>query len=450
MKKHFFSIFLLLIFTTLIFAQKKDEFKPEVKIGGTLYTGWDFNMDNANFISKLDTANGGNSNAAFGYNPTKNQFETSMNSFFVERAYVNVLASLAPNVRGRITPDVFSFKDQSGTTQYMLGLKYAWLDWTAFKQESGLALDFTLGIIGNRWIANIEKYWGYRGIQKVLTDYGYTTSAVKNGNTVTRTTGSYFSSADLGLEGGLTFPKGYAELYANILNGNGYRNLNYDNRFKDFMASLFIHPLAGQLNKKMDAAKKKGKDRIDGIADLTLGGFAYVGKLANGEDMTVNPSNGIAGAQYVRNRFGGMVSFKYNMKKFGFIKIGGELSVQSNQDPYSSAQPDSLLKTNAMGISGWLEFNPPVEQLNDKLMLVARYDVMDPNTANDNTSTTTFNNNTDKQSLLIVGLAYKPVKFCTIGLTYQALTYQSEYVVKYDGSTSKTDGRLIVHGILEF
>jgi hypothetical protein len=451
MKKNVFSIFLVLFITTFTFGQKKDEFKPEVKIGGVIYTGWEFNVDNANFISKLDTSSSGvNESSAFGYNPTKNQFETSMNSFYIERAYINVLASLAPNVKGRITPDVFSFKDQGGTTQYMLGLKYAWVDWTAYKHESGTAVDFTLGIIPNRWIANIEKYWGYRGFAKTLTDYSYTTAAPKSGNTISRTTGSYFSSADMGFEGSLMLPKGYGEIYTNVFNGNGYRNLNFDNRFKDFMGSLFIHPLAARINKKMDAAKSKGKDRINGIADLTLGGFVYVGKLANGEDYTIDPANGIVGAQYVRNRFGGMVSFKYNLKKFGFIKVGGEFSAQSNKDPYSSSKPDSLLKTNSTGLSAWLEFNPPVEQLNEKLMLVARFDMFDPNTANDNTSTTSFNNNTDKQSLLILGLAYKPTKVCTLGITYQATTYQSQYIVKYDGSTTKTDARLLVHGILEF
>ena len=30
----------------------------------------------------------------------------------------------------------------------------------------------------------------------------------------------------------------------------------FDNRFKDLLVSAFIHPLAGQITKKMDAAKK--------------------------------------------------------------------------------------------------------------------------------------------------------------------------------------------------
>ena len=159
--------------------------------------------------------------------------------------------------------------------------------------------------------------------------------------------------------------------------------------------------------------------------------------------------NGNVGAQTTRNRFGGMLSLRYNFKKFGYVKIGGEFSLQSNQDPAAS-KPDSVSKTNSSGLSAYFEFNPPVQELNDKLMLVARYDMFDPNTDNSSTSTTTFNNNTDKQSLLILGLAYKPVKYMTIGVTYQAITYQSEYIVKFDGTTSKTDALLRVHAILEF
>ena len=74
---------------SFIFTQ---EFKPEVKIGATIFTGWEFNFHNAEFITKLDT-NSPNSNIPFGYTPAKNQFETNKNSFFLERSYINILAS---------------------------------------------------------------------------------------------------------------------------------------------------------------------------------------------------------------------------------------------------------------------------------------------------------------------------------------------------------------------
>ena len=448
--KLFFTLFMILS-VPLLFAQ---EFKHEVKIGGVIYTGWNDNIGNNNFISALDTTQP-NSNAFLGYNPKQNSFEVSQNTFFLERAYINVLASLSPNIKGRLTPDIVQITGTTtSTAQYALEIKYAWVDWTAFKQDNGLSLDFTLGVIPNRWIGRAEQYWGYRGFAKTLTDYSYiysTATTLANGKpvSVSTTTNSYFSSADLGLEGNLNLPKGFGELYLNVFNGNGYKNLGTDNRFKDFMGSLFIHPLADNLAKKMKASKT---GRINGISDLTLGGFAYIGKLAAGENPAAT-GFGTAQTQTVRNRFGGMLSARYNFKNNGFVKIGGEFSLQSNQDPGKTIITpiaDSLVKTTSSGLSVYLEFNPPVKELNEKLMLVARYDMFDPNTANQNASTITFNDNTDKQSLLLIGLAYKPTKVATIGLTYQAVTYQQPYITKRDGTTSKTTSHLIVHGILEF
>jgi hypothetical protein len=448
MKFVIYTITSILLFSSIVLSQTKDEFKPEVKVSGTIFTGWEFNIDNANFTAKLDS-NKLNSNSAFGYDPTKNQFEISQNSFFLERAYLTILASLTPTLKGRITSDVYSLTDGNGKTQYQLGIKFAWLDWTPFKKESGLALDFVFGVIPNQWIPVNEKYYGYRGFAKTLTDYQWTASAVKSSTApggiynVSRTTNSYFSPADLGINVTLTAPKNFGELYINILNGNGYRNLSFDNRFKDVEAIAFIHPLAEQINKKTDNAKKSGKDRFDGITDVTLGGFAYIGKMGLGENYTPG------GVQYKRNRFGGMLHLRYNFKKFGFFKIGGEYSLQSNQDP-SSSKPDSVAAITATGISGYLEFNPPIEQLNEKVMLVARYDMFDPNNGNDATSNIGFNNNTDKQTLFLLGLAYKPSKMVTLGASYQQVGYQLPFIVKYDGSTTKNDSRFLFHAILDF
>lgn len=444
MKNIKYILLSIFLFSLQLFSQT--DFKPEVKIGAVIFTGWEFNIDNAQFISKLDTT-ASNSNAAFGYNPAKNQFETSKNNFFLERAYLNIFASLTPQIKARITSDVQTVAGASAN-QYFLLLKYANIIYTPLQKDNGMTLGFGLGILPNRWVERNDGYWGYRGIAKNLTDYLYTTSASRSGNTINQTTASYFPSADLGADVQFTAPHGYAEIYASVFNGNGYKNLSFDNRFKDFVAVAYVHPLAGLISKRLDAAKQQKKDRTEGIMDLTLGGYLYIGKLANGENYTINPATGNVAAQTVRNRFGGMAHFKYNFKSAGFVKIGGEFSLQSNQDP--AAKIDSVAKTNAAGISGYLEFNPPVKCIDEKLILVARSDMFDPNTDNSSTSSTTFNNNTDKQSLLILGLAFKPNKVLTLAASYQSLKYQSQYVVKYDGSPTKTDSKLIIHGILNF
>jgi hypothetical protein len=435
-------IFLItLTVTSVLFAQ---EFKQEVKIGSVIFTGFEFNIDNAEFISKLDTSSH-NTSAPFGYNPLKNQFETSKNSFYLERAYINVMASLMPDLKARVTPDVFSYTDGNGKTQYNLALKYAFIDYTPLKCTSGLSLGFSVGIVPNNWIGINEKYWNYRGFAKTFTDYSWTMSASKSGNSVSRSSASFFSSADLGLLLNFTAPKGFAEIQAAVFNGNGYRNLNFDNRFKDLLFTVFIHPMQDQLNKKTEALKKVNKDRIEGISDLTFGGFLYMGKLDKGENYAVN------GVQYERSRFGGMAHLRCNFKKAGFISIGGEYSMQKNVDPGSPATDKA--ETSPKGFSAYLEFNPPVLSINEKLMLVARFDSFDPDIyepAGYSSTTPLFDNSHGKQTLLIGGLAFKPNKMLTLGVTYQSITYQDNFVVKYDGTTAKTDSRLLLHGILSF
>lgn len=439
--KKYLLLLLALVFSTTVFAQEKPDFKQEIKVGGLVFTGWQFNMDNADFISKLDTS-AVNPNAPFGYDPVKNQFETSKNSFYFERAYINIKASLTPQITARITPDIYSMTDGSGKTQYFTQIKFGYFDYTPLKTDDGLSLTFSLGIVPNTWIPNIEKYYGYRGVAKTFTDYSWTNNAVRTGNSVKATTGSFFSSADLGMVTKLTLPQKYADLYVSVLNGNGFRNEGFDpNRFKDIMVTGFIYPLAKQISARTDAMKKMNKKRLDGIVDLTLGGFAYMGRLGNNEFGVVN------GGQYKNTRFGGMVNFKYNFAKAGSVKIGGEYSMFDNQYPSNPLTPatDSTLKGG--GLSTWLEFNPPVEELNDKLFLTFRYDMYNPNT--DNGSSTSFYD-MGKQKLMIIGLMYKPANILTLGLSYHNIGYDQNYIVKYDGTTTSSLNRLYFNAILDF
>ena len=293
------------------------------------------------------------------------------------------------------------------------------------------------GLVPNLWVGQIEKAFGYRGAVKTLTDFTWTQAASVNttSGAVTRTTGSYFSTADLGVIGKLVLPKNYADVSVAIYNGNGFRNLSFDNRFKDVMFSAFVYPLAGELTKKTEAAKKMGKTRINGVSELTLGGFGYIGKLGGGEGQTA------------KTRFGGMANFKYNFDKAGFIKIGGEFSVASNQVASATALDTTV---NGRGISTWLEFNPPIEELKEKVSIVARYDMFDPNTNKPGTNLQGFTADNGKQNLLMLGLFYKPVNLVTFGVNYQMLSYEKDFAVKYDGTPTSSVSKLYFNIILDF
>ena len=435
--------FLVITANSFLYSQDKDEFKPSYSLGGVVFSGWHYNIDNADFISKLDTSAAGiDNNSAYGYKPTANQFEVSKNTFYIDRAYIDLKAILSPQIKARLTPDFYSFTDGSGKTQYAYQIKFAYAEYTPLTTENGTSLSFTLGVSPNQWAPNIDKYWGYRFVARTLTDYPWVSAAVKSGNTVTKTTSTYFSTADLGLTAKFTLPDKYADLYVAVVNGNGFRNLNFDNRFKDVQVTAYIYPLSKYLTKKTEKYKKAGKLRLDGISDLTLGGFYYSGKLDKGENY--------AGAQYQRNRFGGMLSAKYNFKKAGFVKLGGEFSVQKNEDPATLTSYTSIT-TDARGVSAFMEFNPPVESLKEKLSFIARYDVFDPNTTDDAMSSSKgFNNRNDQQTLLILGSFYRPSKVLGFGLSYQITKFDGDFIVKYDGTTSNTLNRLYFNTVLEF
>jgi hypothetical protein len=435
MRKLLLSVLLICVITTVSIAQNKTEFKPEVKIGGTVFSGWEYNAGDAEFITKLSST--ADLNQPFGFAPLKNQFETSKNTFFIERAYINVWATLTPQIKARVTPDIYSYTDGKGATLYAYQLKYAFVEYTPLATDEGLSLSFTGGVVPNTWIPNIERAWGYRGALKTLSDFGWTTNATvgTEGTTVTRTTASYMSTADLGLTAKLTLPKKYADLSVSVLNGNGYKNLGVDNRFKDIMVSGFIYPLAGELTKKMDVAKKSGKNRVDGVSELTVGGYAYIGKQTNGE------------GQFKNTRFGGMANFKYNFTKVGFVKIGTEVSMLSNQVPNPSVLDSTI---NGRGISTWIEFNPPVEVLGEKLSLVARYDMFDPNTNKPGYNLYSLNSDNGKQNLLLIGLFFKPASVLTLGFNYQAINYEKNFAVKYDGTPTSTVSKFVFNTILDF
>jgi hypothetical protein len=54
---------------------------------------------------------------------------------------------------------------------------------------------------------------------------------------------TFFASSDAGLASTVTFPRGFGELYATIVNGTGYTSRELD-RFKDYAARFTLSPFA--------------------------------------------------------------------------------------------------------------------------------------------------------------------------------------------------------------
>jgi len=154
----------------------------------------------------------------------------SENRFELERAYLNFRASSGTRDSIRVTLDVFQQRDDTRNLYYRgwtMRVKYAYLNHD-FVQGSGDAMKVwaRLGLIQTVVIEKEEQYWN-RGLSQVALEQA-----------------GYFNSADAGAGLGVTLPNRTGEIYATIVNGNGYQSRETD-RFKDFQARLTLTPWGG-------------------------------------------------------------------------------------------------------------------------------------------------------------------------------------------------------------
>lgn len=158
--------------------------------------------------------------------------ERSENRFDVERAYLNVRASLGDGLSARVTADVFQQGDTARAGYYRgwaMRAKYAYVQYDVLPTD-GMPLSLRgnarLGIIGTVIVEVVDELWP-RWISKSPVDRY-----------------DFMSSADVGGGVQLASAGGRAELYATVTNGEGYQRGETD-RFKDYAARLTLRPLAG-------------------------------------------------------------------------------------------------------------------------------------------------------------------------------------------------------------
>jgi hypothetical protein len=153
----------------------------------------------------------------------------SENKFDLARAYLNFRASAGERDSIRVTLDVFQQTDASRDDYYSgwtMRVKYGYLQHDFVRaRENGVRAFARLGLIQTVMIEKEEQYWN-RGLSSVAEELE-----------------GYFSSADAGVGAGISLPNELGEVYATIMNGNGYTSRETD-RFKDFQARLTLSPWA--------------------------------------------------------------------------------------------------------------------------------------------------------------------------------------------------------------
>jgi len=223
----------------------------------------------------------------------------------------------------------------TGTGNQQVRLKYAYFGWTPTNSN----LTYKLGLIHTPYIDWAEALWDYRMQGPIAVD--------RNG---------YMTSADFGagIDGHWNSEQVNGQLA--FVNGEGYSGGTGDNH-KDLEARISVR-----------LSSTNDNSRVGGVR---LTGYAGIGKPNSGG---------------TRNRFLGTLSYKTQQ-----ITLAAEYT--ATKDTVTGPTPAPVAKTNGSVISafGVYKFK------SSKAAVVARVDVVDPNT----------NTGNNKQTRVIGGLSYQ-------------------------------------------
>ena len=223
----------------------------------------------------------------------------------------------------------------SGTGNQTLRLKYAYAAWT----PTGSDLTAKFGLLHTPWLDWEEALWDYRMQGTMALDRN-----------------KYMTAADFGAGLDVKWNNDQVNGQLTVVNGEGYSGGTGDNR-KDVQARVSVRVLDTDDNSR--------------VGGLRITGYAGLGKYTAGGD---------------RNRFVGMLS--YRSKQF---TLAGEFA--SVKDTVSPAPLGSGTNPTGRVISGFGVYHVP----NGQVAVIARVDVLDPNTSVSG----------DRQTRVIGGVSYQ-------------------------------------------
>jgi hypothetical protein len=295
------------------------------------------------------------------------------NQFLLDRAYVNVRATVTDRMSIRVTTDVFQSGDQNGWT---IRAKYAYLQYDFVKRPAWSAV-VRGGMLHNVIVEQVEQFWP-RFVSQVAFE--------RSGG---------FASADVGAATHVTLPARLGEVYAHVVNGPGYTRREID-RFKDFGARLTLTPLAG---------------RVSGpLSTLAITPWFYAGATAS-QFVRGGGGGAIApvGAGLPRDRYGVVVGVRDPRLTVG-ADIGRMRTVTDVLGP--GPVPARVVTDARASIVSAFGTLRPLALVNSagrsRLGLLARYDHVESNTATD-----------ERYHFVIAGLLVDVNARSTLALDYQ-------------------------------
>jgi hypothetical protein len=215
--------------------------------------------------------------------------------FALDRAYLGYQFSFYKNLSAKVVFDVGTPKLTGSDLERIAYAKNAMLTWTPNK--------FTLhiGLIGLEQFAAQEKVWGYRYIMKSFQD------EYKFGN-----------SADMGILGKYRFAK-WGSLDVTFVNGEGFKKLQIDNRFR-YGLGLTFHPIESiTIRMYGDRYDKPEKDTLGQAQYVTAFFVGYKqGRFSLGGEWNMMINN----------------AFKYDRQLMGF-SVYGAVKLPKNFDIFA-------------------------------------------------------------------------------------------------------------------
>lgn len=327
---------------------------PSLDFSGVVFGNYSIETDSA-----ARAANGGN----------------SVNKFDIERAYLTFKMPAGDRAMVRVTTDIKQGQGSSGAYNgWFVRLKYAYLEYNLVKKTANGASAFArLGMMTTPVIDHIEGFWP-RYLSKTAVERA-----------------GFFSSSDLGVGAGVTFPNKLGEVYATLVNGNGYENPE-TNRFKDFAVRVSLTPL-GQSSGLLKT--------------LTISPWAYLGR--NASKFATDSANPVTDG-LERNRYGVFAGLKDPR-----LTLGAEWAQRVDESESGATPLDrTVASTTGRLLSGFAVIRPLLwgsageAKSAPSLGAVVRYDDFEPNTDVSGATGT-----------LIAGVFWEPTKKTAISLDYQ-------------------------------
>ncbi|HTJ23494.1 MAG TPA: hypothetical protein VL383_13915 [Gemmatimonadaceae bacterium] len=321
------------------------------------------------------------------------------NQFTIERAYLTFRVPAGENGQVRITTDIFQNTNSAQNSYYQgwaVRIKYAYLQYTGLKNAfgPGSSLLGRVGVLHNVVIDHEENFWP-RYLSQVAVERG-----------------GFFSSADAGVAGLLTFGNKMGEIYGTITNGPGYTSFEKD-RFKDLALRVSLTPFA-------NAA---GANAI--LKTFAVSPWLYKGwvgsKFASGGAGQIGPgTNGAVTEGMQRDRYGIFAGVRDRR-----LTAGAEWAQRSDKSEAGDNTTTSpRLTTDSTGrvLDGFV-IARPLEWLDSShpsnFGIVARFDHFTPNTS---PTAASYAGTTPSYNFWILGASYDVTQRIALALDWQKQT----------------------------